>query len=1072
MAMQPTTKIPEQKDTGYIRQFDFNINPNTGRPDPAYGTRAMPVVKASEFKDKTLSGQRDIFRQENPYDSGVASLRQQPQQQIATGATGGIVALADGGMLGDFGIDQISQELKNPSPTFNSVEDLYTNILGRPSDAGGAEFWKQQFGDTIDPSEINAFTQSANVELANRTPAEQQALAPNLVGGQGNAPSFEMGGQGGGVYEQPDGSRYVYKDNQWQNEPASNTGYQYGDLTMPVMGGGMGDQPMDMVYRPGSMPEVSAQQRQQREMEMGQMAQMAGQQPMSAATTTAGAAPVNAGIQELYTSILGRAPDAGGAAYWQQQFGDTVDATERATFAQAAKPEQQVADMYRNVLGRDPDPGGLQYWTTRINAGESPSNVYNEFLASARENTELVTADQIKNATFEQATTPYTGYRSTDQVNIVDEWVRNTLGREPTAADKEQTWYKDAFNTMKTAPDAKNLYNQFIDYAKTDAAATTAQKIKAATDSLTARGITEADVLRQTGKTIAQLAASDIDFTKNLVGASQLRAPGTKAGFDFSSIRKPTTPQTNAPVGTTNPYGNATNPGDITRNADGSTTVTPNIPGRPYGGFSGMEQVRNAYTDGGGSLGYTSYAPKTIEEFNTKYNKQTGDSKAAYDYLMGKAAYPTRTTASEVSKPYAEAVLGVTPNIALKKMLWDPVTKTYKPNPDYTPISYTKDGKRVVGLSDREVKDKLSSGTTTTGATGGLLSLAGGGSAINNTAAYEQWLRTNNVSIEQVARALGISVSEAKKRYNLESDSKGGSGAVDLGGASSDGDDSNPGWTNLSNEGKAAYFALNPIEANLNALAIYGFKNTPLGKIQNFFDPKLQQQLLANLQQKPAPVDDRSTYGVIDDETGLQGQYGSGPTGLHGDKGVSFNPDGSVKGYDPNSYPAATSYDPAAAQAYADATHSEPSESQTHSEAQASYDSGHSEPSEAQARGGLNLNGKYYPPKYAQGGLLALAKGGMYNLGGYSDGGRLLRGPGDGVSDSIPAMIGKKQPARLADGEFVVPARIVSELGNGSTEAGARKLYAMMERVQRARGKTTGKNKVAANSRADKYLPA
>jgi hypothetical protein len=98
--------------------------------------------------------------------------------------------------------------------------------------------------------------------------------------------------------------------------------------------------------------------------------------------------------------------------------------------------------------------------------------------------------------------------------------------------------------------------------------------------------------------------------------------------------------------------------------------------------------------------------------------------------------------------------------------------------------------------------------------------------------------------------------------------------------------------------------------------------------------------------------------------------------------------------------------------------------------------------------------------------------GGVSDLGGYSDGGRLLRGPGDGVSDDIPAMIGKKQPARLADGEFVVPARIVSELGNGSTEAGARKLYAMMERVQKARGKTVGKGKVAANSRASKHLPA
>lgn len=107
--------------------------------------------------------------------------------------------------------------------------------------------------------------------------------------------------------------------------------------------------------------------------------------------------------------------------------------------------------------------------------------------------------------------------------------------------------------------------------------------------------------------------------------------------------------------------------------------------------------------------------------------------------------------------------------------------------------------------------------------------------------------------------------------------------------------------------------------------------------------------------------------------------------------------------------------------------------------------------------------------RFAAGGM---AGGGISHLGDYSDGGRLLRGPGDGVSDSIPAMIGAKQPARLADGEFVVPARIVSELGNGSTEAGARKLYAMMDRVQRARRKTTGKGRVAKNTRPEKYLPA
>jgi hypothetical protein len=123
----------------------------------------------------------------------------------------------------------------------------------------------------------------------------------------------------------------------------------------------------------------------------------------------------------------------------------------------------------------------------------------------------------------------------------------------------------------------------------------------------------------------------------------------------------------------------------------------------------------------------------------------------------------------------------------------------------------------------------------------------------------------------------------------------------------------------------------------------------------------------------------------------------------------------------------------------------------------------------------LGLNGFYdYMNQQlgGMGGYKGFAGGGMASLGGYSDGGRLLRGPGDGVSDSIPASIGNRQPARLADGEFVIPARIVSEIGNGSTEAGARKLYAMMERVQGARKKSIGKGKVAVNSKADNLLPA
>ncbi len=95
--------------------------------------------------------------------------------------------------------------------------------------------------------------------------------------------------------------------------------------------------------------------------------------------------------------------------------------------------------------------------------------------------------------------------------------------------------------------------------------------------------------------------------------------------------------------------------------------------------------------------------------------------------------------------------------------------------------------------------------------------------------------------------------------------------------------------------------------------------------------------------------------------------------------------------------------------------------------------------------------------------------GGISDLGGYSDGGRMLKGPGDGMSDSIPAQIGGKQPARLADGEFVVPADVVSHLGNGSTDAGAKQLYKMMDRIRQQR---TGKKKQAPEVHPGKAMPA
>ena len=81
----------------------------------------------------------------------------------------------------------------------------------------------------------------------------------------------------------------------------------------------------------------------------------------------------------------------------------------------------------------------------------------------------------------------------------------------------------------------------------------------------------------------------------------------------------------------------------------------------------------------------------------------------------------------------------------------------------------------------------------------------------------------------------------------------------------------------------------------------------------------------------------------------------------------------------------------------------------------------------------------------------------------------MLKGPGDGMSDNIPATIAGKQPARLANEEFVIPADVVSHLGNGSSEAGAKQLYKMMDRVRKAR---TGRKAQGREINPRQYMAA
>ena len=88
------------------------------------------------------------------------------------------------------------------------------------------------------------------------------------------------------------------------------------------------------------------------------------------------------------------------------------------------------------------------------------------------------------------------------------------------------------------------------------------------------------------------------------------------------------------------------------------------------------------------------------------------------------------------------------------------------------------------------------------------------------------------------------------------------------------------------------------------------------------------------------------------------------------------------------------------------------------------------------------------PYGMAQGGLASVAPQGMY-LGGSTD----------GMADKIPATIDNTQPAALSDGEFVIPADVVSHLGNGNSDAGAKQLYGMMDRIRKARTGSTEQGK-------------
>lgn len=114
---------------------------------------------------------------------------------------------------------------------------------------------------------------------------------------------------------------------------------------------------------------------------------------------------------------------------------------------------------------------------------------------------------------------------------------------------------------------------------------------------------------------------------------------------------------------------------------------------------------------------------------------------------------------------------------------------------------------------------------------------------------------------------------------------------------------------------------------------------------------------------------------------------------------------------------------------------------------------------------------RYFDPKFTALPPYRLNRrdGGIVNLNTGGSPSRFLRGAGDGVSDSIPATVNQgERPAALSDGEYVIDARGVAEIGNGSSEAGARKLTEMMNRIHNARRKADK----GEDMNADRFLLA
>ena len=473
---------------------------------------------------------------------------------------------------------------------------------------------------------------------------------------------------------------------------------------------------------------------------------------------------------------------------------------------------------------------------------------------------------------------------------------------------------------------------------------------------------------------------------------------------------------------------NLTNAGGIAGALAGATGAFTNKPKKAYeGSIPQMQAIRNMvlapptanYRPGQGGVNYnadTYYVPKGSVGAGESANMAavTAAANAANAAKINPAPAKKSSTLSNIAKTAGLAALA-------KQILGSPGNKT-------TDGLKTLLDKVTGGTTGKTVLDKILGGGTTTNAGGTTAggTTAGGGKTTNagNTtvgAAKSTGTAANTGTAGAVAKAVtaaGTPAGGVGSKSGVPAGGGGGGGGAGntrgIGGGGGAGTEGEEGLTTPEGDyaGEDEFAGIDEqIAANENDL------ETP----NQLTDEEIQEEL----DRVAAETDEE--YGLGETDTGLD---------LDGDGYYDYTQDMSdtdYGGFDYDGFDFGSN----------DLDLSE-------------FDLGNGDYSDFDFGGGDDFSFDLGDYDFARGGRINMAKG------------RYLQGNTDGMADKIPAQIGRKQPAALSHGEFVVPADVVSHLGNGNSDAGAKKLYQMMDRIRVAR---TGNKQQGKQINPDKFMP-